>query len=109
MRLKEDLNGRIWMRDNKELTLHFMNWAKINAPEVFQIIGKPGSHVKTYEDGYKEGVQGYKNSSKQDKQKARWAKIKFVKWYNKNLATEGSRLQVPTMREPNTLGEKLYD
>ena len=109
MKLNEDQNGRVWMRDNKEFLLQFMAWSKINAPEVFQIIGEPDPHLKTLEDRYNEGVQRYKNSSKQDKQKARWAKIKFVKWFNKNIATEDTQLQIPTMREPNTLGEKLYD
>jgi|TARA_B100001971_G_C18032248_1_gene453174 hypothetical protein len=109
MRLNEDQNGRVWMRNNEELLLQFMAWTKINAPEVFQIIGEPGPHLKTFEDGYKEGSENYKNTSKQDKQKVRWARIKFAKWFNKNLATEDTKLQIPTMSEPNTLGEKLYD
>ena len=109
IKLNIEPNGKVLLRDNKELTLQFMAWAKINAPEVFQIIGEPGPHLKTFEDGYKEGSENYKNTSKQDKQKVRWARIKFAKWFNKNLATEETRLRVPTMREPNTLGEKLYD
>ena len=109
IKLNIEPNGKVLLRDNKELTLQFMAWAKINAPEVFQLIGKAGPHIKTFEDVYEEGVQSYKNTSKQNKQKTRWAIIKFTKWFNKNLATEETRLRVPTMGEPNTLGEKLYD
>jgi len=109
MKLNKDLNGRVWMRDNEELLLQFMAWTKINAPEVFKIIGEPGPGLKTFEDGYKEGAQNYKNTSKQDKQKIRLARIRFAKWFNKNLATGETTLQIPTMREPNSLGEKLYD
>lgn len=70
---------------------------------------KPGPHLKSYKDAYEEGSQNYKNLSRQDKRKVRRSKIKFVKWYNKNHATEDTTLQVPTMSEPNSLGEKLYE
>tara|TARA_Y100000310_G_scaffold276111_1_gene293041 strand:+ start:470 stop:802 length:333 start_codon:yes stop_codon:yes gene_type:complete len=110
MKLNADKNGQIWLRDNEELTARFMEWTKVNVPEVFKMIGEPGPHLKTFEDGYKEGAENYKNTSKQDKQKVRWARIKFAKWYNKHIATtEDTKLQIPTMSEPNTLGEKLYD
>ena len=55
------------------------------------------------------GLKNYKNLSRQDKRKVRRSKIKFVKWYNKNHAAEDTTLQVPTMSEPNSLGEKLYE
>jgi len=55
---------------------------------------------------YKKGINKV-DLSRQDKRKVRRSKIKFVKWYNKNHATE--ELQVPTMSEPNSLGEKLYE
>ena len=109
MKLNEDQNGRIWMRNNKEFCLLRMAWTKINDPEVFELVGKPGPHLKSFKDGYEEGSQNYKNLSRQDKRKVRRSKIKFVKWYNKNHATEDTTLQVPTMSEPNSLGEKLYE
>ena len=109
MKLNKDLNGRVWMRNNKEFCLLSMAWTKINDPEVFELMGKPGPHLKSFKDGYEEGSQNYKNLSRQDKRKVRRSKIKFVKWYNKNHATEDTTLQVPTMSEPNSLGEKLYD
>ena len=109
MKLNIDPNGRILMINNKELCLLSMTWTKINDPEVFELMGKPGAHLKSFKDGYEEGSQNYKNLSRKDKRKVRRSKIKFVKWYNKNHATEDTILQVPTMSEPNSLGEKLYD
>ena len=54
MKLNKDQNGRIWLRDNKELCLLSMAWTKINDPEVFDLIGQPGPYLKSFKDLYEE-------------------------------------------------------
>jgi len=110
--INRDEDGLILMKDNPELLRLLMEHMEKHDPELFKEMNeKMNEPVEglTYEEEYEIGVNLYKNSSRELKQRTRLHKIKFTKWINSQMINKEDKFIVPTMLEPNTLGEKLYD
>ena len=107
-------DGSITMSKNPEILACYVGYTQKYSPEVFDLLfsGATVSDIMSPDvqsDPYILGAEQYKRLSKKDKQKVRWNKIKFVKYWNKHIAPEDFKLDIPTFSEPNSLGEKLDD
>jgi len=114
--LKKGEDGNIEFRDNPEFLILYMGWLRKHNPKLITWVESQSPCNSsldprvTYQEAYDQGTLDYKNSPIKIKRQMRRSKIKFIRWWNKKIA-KGNQAEftVPTMFEPNKLGEKLYE
>ena len=113
--LKKGEDGNIEFSDNPEFLILYMGWLRKHNPKLITWVESQSPCNSsldprvTYQEAYDQGTLDYKNSPRKIKRQMRKARIKFNKWWNKNIAKgKQPKFMVPTMFEfeSNRLEEK---
>ena len=104
--LKKGEDGSIEFSDNPEYLILYMGWLRKHNPKLIAWVESQSPCNSSLGPGISEqeardmGSRDYKNSPIKIKRQMRKARIKFNKWWNKNIAKGNQpKFMVPTMFE----------
>jgi len=104
--LEKSEDGTVEFTDNPEFLVLFVGWLRKHYPELDKWIQGQSPCTSgldprvTDQEAHDQGSRDYINSPRKIKRQMRKARIKFNKWWNKNIAKGNQpKFMVPTMFE----------